>query len=88
MLRPSGVTTFTARMGAPRRRNSSPIPKRSASLSAVGDNPEPQVLSRGVLSRSNNNTDTPRRASSMAADAPAGPAPTTITSAMTLGAIL
>jgi hypothetical protein len=49
-------------------------------LRALAEIPPPQVLDLGKGCRSRRTTRTPSRASEMAADAPAGPAPTTATS--------
>src|SRR5262245_51665150 len=49
-------------------------------LTARGVRPSPQVFSRGKVLRSTTATSCPCRANQYAADAPAGPAPTTRTS--------
>src|SRR5262249_47228856 len=80
-LRPPGATIFTDSIGLARLRSSSPMPSSSPSASAVGESPEPQVLSRGKVAPSRRRTSlTPLLAKRSAAAAPPGPAPTTITS--------
>src|SRR4249919_3281871 len=60
--------------------SSSPRPMSCSCLTARGVRPSPQVFSRGNVLRSTTATSWPWRASQYAADAPAGPAPTTRTS--------
>src|SRR5689334_21593642 len=60
--------------------SSSPRPMSSSCLTARGVRPSPQVFSRGKVLRSTTATSLSWRASQYAADAPAGPAPTTRTS--------
>ena len=61
-------------------RTHGPRPSRSSSAIPRGVRPSPQVLSRGNVAASASTTSEPSRAAHAAADAPAGPAPTTRTS--------
>src|SRR5260370_35376348 len=62
---------------APQRANSPLSPTDRSTAAARLLRQQPQTFQRGNAARSTNRTDTPRRASSRAAVAPAGPAPTT-----------
>src|SRR6516165_6504885 len=74
---PEGVTNRTVRTGLARLRTSGPMPSASATCSAAGDRPDPQILLRGKRSRSTSSTSLmPSWPSCTAAAAPAGPAPT------------
>ena len=60
----------------------SPSPSRSSSATARGVSPSPQALSRGKFAASMTSTSRPALAAHAAAADPAGPAPTTTTSAL------
>src|SRR5580704_15139133 len=70
---------YVFRARPPKRSNVTPMSRRIST--ACGATPSPHVLSRGKRLRSRRSTSTPEHASVCAAAAPAGPAPTTMTSA-------
>ena len=56
MSRPPGVTIFTDMIGYARARTSASMPSSLINVSALGERPDPHVLSRGKGSRSINTT--------------------------------
>ena len=68
-------------------RSQSSRPSRWSSPTARGVSPSPQVLSRGKTAASAITTSAPERAAQAAAADPAGPAPTTSTSAFAGGLV-
>ena len=77
---PPGPVSHMPSTGTPRASTASARPWRASSAIAPGLSESPQSLSRGKIARSSRRTRTPARASTSAAIAPAGPAPTTSTS--------
>ena len=79
--RPLGTATTTSCTGSQLGTPAGSRPRSSSRRNAAVVSPSPQHLSRGKVALSISTTSRPSRASVMAAAVPAGPAPTTATSA-------